>query len=148
MNNQYKKLFNFQFVSIKFSAIANQYYFPDIPMLRDRKVYKINTYFANILPKDNNNTTVVGINTNSSNPYTNTDSNYYLTLYINGMEKIKSLDMNLLNTIQAPKNNYSNTGSLFLTPTTIDFSKSYVQQSFGTTAMVPPLSFAFGIYYL
>jgi hypothetical protein len=148
MQNQYKKLFNFQFVSIKFTAIANQYYFPDIPMLRDRKVYKINTYFASTLPKDNNNTSVVGINTNTAPPYTNTDSNYYLTLYINGAEKIKSLDMNLINTIQAPKNTFSNSGSLFLQPTTIDFSKSYVQQSFGTTAMVPPLSFAFGIYYL
>ena len=146
MQNQYKKLFNFQFVSIKFNAIQNQYYFPDIPMLRNRKVYKINTYFNSILPKDNNNTTVVGVNTSS--PFVNTDSNYYLTLYINGMEKIKSLDMNLINTIQAPKNNYSNAGSLFLTPTTIDFSKSYVQQSFSTTAMIPPLAFAFGIYYL
>ena len=64
------------------------------------------------------------------------------------MEKIKSLDMNLINTIQAPKNVFSNAGSLFLKPTTIDFSKSYVQQSFNTTAMLPPLSFAFGIYYL
>jgi hypothetical protein len=146
MNNQYNKLHNFQFVSIKFSAIANQYYFPDIPMLRDRKVYKINTYFNSVLPKDNNNTTVVGINT--SNPFVNTDSNYYLTLYIQGMEKIKSLDMNLINPIQSPKNTYFNNGSLYLKPTTIDFSKSYVQQSFGTTAMVPPLSFAFGIYYL
>lgn len=147
MNNQYKKLFNFQFVSIKFSAIANQYYFPDIPMLRDRKVYKINTYFKSTLPVDNNNTTVVGINVGGNSP-TFTDSNYYLTLYINGMEKIKSLDMNLINPIQSTKNTYSNAGSLFLTPTTIDFSKSYVQQSFGTTAMVPPLAFAFGIYYL
>jgi hypothetical protein len=147
MNNQYKKLFNFQFVSIKFTAIANQYYFPDIPMLRDRKVYKINTYFKSTLPVDNNNTPVVGINVGGNNP-TFTDSNYYLTLYINGMEKIKSLDMNLINPIQSTKNTYSNAGSLFLTPTTIDFSKSYVQQSFGTTTMVPPLSFAFGIYYL
>jgi hypothetical protein len=146
MNNQYNKLHNFQFVSLKFTAIANQYYFPDIPMLRDRQVYKINTYFNSSLPKDNNNTTVVGINTSS--PFVNTDSNYYLTLYINGMEKIKSLDMNLINPIQTPKNNYFNGGSLFIKPTTIDFSKSYVQQSFGTTAMLPPLSFAFGIYYL
>jgi hypothetical protein len=147
MYNQYKKLFNFQFVSIKFTAIANQYYFPDIPMLRDRKVYKINTYFKSTLPVDNNNTPVVGINVGANSP-TFTDSNYYLTLYINGMEKIKSLDMNLINPIQSTKNTYSNSGSLFLQPTTIDFSKSYVQQSFNTTAMIPPLSFAFGIYYL
>ncbi len=146
MNNQYKKLFNFQFVSIKFNTIANQYYFPDIPMLRDRQVYKINTYFRSILPVDNNNTQVVGVN--ATFPFVNTDSNYYLTLYINGMEKIKSLDMNLINTIQAPKNVFSNAGSLFIKPTTIDFSKSYVQQSFNTTTMLPPLSFAFGIYYL
>jgi hypothetical protein len=146
MQNQFKKLFNFQFVSIKFTAIQNQYYFPDIPMLRDRKVYKINTYFKSTLPTDNNNVAVVGVNT--AIPFDNTDSNYYLTLYINGMEKIKSLDMNLINPIQSTKNTYSNAGSLFLEPTTIDFSKSYVQQSFGSTAMTPPLSFAFGIYYL
>lgn len=146
MNNQYKKLFNFQFVSIKFSALANQYYFPDIPMLRDRKVYKINTYFKSTLPVDNNNTQVVGINTPSTTSFQ--DSNYYLTLYINGMEKIKSLDMNLINPIQSTKNTYSNAGSLFLVPTTIDFSKSYVQQSFNGTPMTPPLAFAFGIYYL
>jgi len=146
MHDQYKKLHNFQFVSIKFTAVANQYYFPDIPMLRDRQVYKINTYFKSTLPTDNNNTAVVGINT--AVPSTFVDSNYYLTLYINGMEKIKSLDMNLINPIQSTKNTFSNGGSLFLKPTTIDFSKSYVQQSFGVTALVPPLSFAFGIYYL
>ena len=146
MHDQYKKLHNFQFVSIKFTAIANQYYFPDIPMLRDRQVYKINTYFKSTLPTDNNNTPVVGVNT--AVPTTFVDSNYYLTLYINGMEKIKSLDMNLINPIQSTKNTFSNGGSLFLKPTTIDFSKSYVQQSFGVTALVPPLSFAFGIYYL
>jgi len=146
MHDQYKKLHNFQFVSIKFTAVANQYYFPDIPMLRDRQVYKINTYFKSTLPTDNNNTTVVGVNT--AVPTTFVDSNYYLTLYINGMEKIKSLDMNLINPIQSTKNTFSNGGSLFLKPTTIDFSKSYVQQSFGVTALVPPLSFAFGIYYL
>lgn len=147
MENQYKKLFNFQFVSIKFTALANQYYFPDIPMLRDRKVYKINTYFKSTLPTDNNNNQVVGVNVAIPTPNF-IDSNYYLTLYINGMEKIKSLDMNLINPIQSTKNTYSNCGSLFIKPTTIDFSKSYVQQSFGVTAMIPPLSFAFGIYYL
>lgn len=132
-------LLNYQFVSLQANAIQERYYFPDLPNLRDAKIYRMVCYSSNQFSVDINNVSLANLSIINSS---------YITINSNGIEVIQKLDLTTFVT-NASANTFTNmNGSFDLSPMYIDFSKSYVQLSQGA-AISPtvPFVYAFGIYY-
>lgn len=139
MTTTINPLLNYQFVSLQANAVQERYYFPDLPNLRDAKVYRIVCYNVNQFSVDINNVALANLNILASS---------YITINSGGQEVIQKLDLNMFVTTTGA-NIFTNTnGSTDLTPMKIDFSKSYVQLSQGAgISPTIPFVYAFGIYY-
>jgi hypothetical protein len=132
-------LLNYQFVSLQANSLQERYYFPDLPNLREAKVYRIVTYNESNFTNDINNVALVNSAAFSSS---------YITINSNGLEVIQKLDLTIFKTITSTNNNTNLNGSFDLLPMNIDFSKSYVQLSNPSVISITfPFVYAFGIYY-
>ena len=126
---------DYQFVSIGVLAVANKYYFPDLPNLRQVKVRKISVYTVSALTLDINS---VGVATVAN------IGNSFITLNKGNDEIVRQMPLELLNSFQSDSNYYNNTGGITLDNLIFDFSKSYIEMS---VAITPPRSLCFGIFY-
>jgi len=131
-----RTLFNYQFVSINVLSAQNRYYFPDLPNLRDAYVYYMYSYARSPMQVDINNTALSTLT-----------SSGYLTLVKGNDEFIKQLDMINLVPWWTTDTQSSSNGGLAISPTQINFSKSYVELSPAVTPIVFPFVFSFGIWY-
>jgi len=132
-------LLNYQFVSLQANALQERYYFPDLPNLRNAKVYRIVTYNESNFTNDINNVALVNSAAFASS---------YITINSNGLEVIQKLDLTIFKTIASTNNNTNINGSVDLLPINIDFSKSYVQIANPSAITITfPFVYAFGIYY-
>lgn len=131
-----RTLLNYQFVSIYVSAAQNRYYFPDLPNLRDAYVYYMYSYAKAPMRVDINNTALSTLTAGS-----------YLTLVKGNDEFIKQLDLINLVPWWTTDTQGSVNGGLSISPTQINFSKSYVEITPGLTPSGFPFVFSFGIWY-
>jgi hypothetical protein len=122
------------------NQVGAKYYFPDIPQLRDAKVYAITFTPNNTYTKDVNNVTLVS----------QTDVlNCYLTLYSGNKEAVQNLPLALLQSWGAGALIQGNSDGIFTFDNLkVDFSKSFVQFASGTQISGTPNSFMFNIYYI
>jgi hypothetical protein len=122
------------------NQVGAKYYFPDIPQLRDAKVYAITFVSYGIIQADVNNVQLV-------DP---TDVlNCYLTLYSGNKEAVQNLPLSLLQSWGASPVITGNSDGIFTFDNLkVDFSKSFVQFASGTQISGTPLSFMFNVYYI
>jgi hypothetical protein len=130
------KCVNFQFVSIPVLQYQNKYYFPDLPQLRNAKIQRIHCYFNGVINKDVSNVTTI--------TYLNAIG-MCLTLYGNGEELIKQLDLPQIQPFQVKSLPILNDGDMYFDNLEIDFSKSYVEAPVNFFTVVTSLNF--GIFY-
>jgi hypothetical protein len=123
------------------NQVGAKYYFPDIPQLRDAKIYAI-TFVSNGygITRDVNNVTLVDA----------TDIlNCYLTLYSSNKEAVQNLPLSLLRSWGASPVISGNSDGIFTFDNLkVDFSKSFVQFASGTQISATPRSFMFNVYYI
>lgn len=137
----FKKVFNYQFVSLQVNNLSPKNYFSDQPNLRDAKIQKIHAYLPNVIKTDPNKVQIL----NAGSPLT--DSNNFLTLNNNGIDLVKEMDLTYFQPF-AGNNLYSlNQGSLNIGNLIVDFSKSYMQVSNGGPTYTTPFVYGFGIFY-
>lgn len=128
----------FKLAFIKVNALQQRYYFPDLPELRNVRLDSMSFYSASIFPVNKE-----GV------PLVNTALNLpvFLTLYSEGRERVQKLDCSYLQSIALSNTFTSNDSRFNFNGMKVDFSKSYVQYSGGSTPQAPPYSFLFGIFY-
>lgn len=131
-------------ITVTNNAAGGKFYFPDLPQLRDAKIYGIVYQPANLLSKDVNNVNLVTIADTSS---------CYLTLYSGNKEAIQQLPLvKLISYGQnaTAGNTFASADGIFnLNNLIIDFSKSFVQLGAGVSLTTTlPASFMFSIYYI
>jgi hypothetical protein len=132
---------NYQFVTIQVNQInqVNRIYFPDLPNLRDVYTTSIVVYNIGSFAKDMNNVSPVSVNNFQK---------CYLTINVDGIEKIQNLDLRYLSPLSVNTLSFNPGGVLPMQPIKIDFQKSYVNIASGqNTGGTVPFSFCFGIYY-
>lgn len=128
----------FKLAFIKVNALQQRYYFPDLPELRNVRLDSMSFYSASIFPVNKEGVGLV--NTALNLPV-------FLTLYSEGRERVQKLDCSYLQSIALSNTFTSNDSRFNFNGMKVDFSKSYVQYSGGSTPQAPPYSFLFGIFY-
>ena len=123
MNYDKKGINRYEYVEIDITstpAIGQQYYFPDLPQLRDAKIEKISSYISSFMTKTVNNYT----------PISSTDlMTVFLVLNINDKENIKMPLSNFVN-IGNPSSAgalYNSNGYIPLNNVVVRWSKSYIK---------------------
>lgn len=140
MNLVNNPLINYQFVSIQANSFQQKQFFPDLPNLRNAKIFGIVAYTSRLFPKDINNINVI------TEPNA---QNCYVTLYSGNNEFIQKLDLMAFITISGDRRNFNTNGNFSIDGIEIDFSKSYIEFPTGLGAYngTYPYSVPFGIYY-
>jgi hypothetical protein len=138
----FKKVFNYQFVSLQVNTLASKYYFADQPNLRDAKIQKIHAYLPSVIKTDPNKVQILNGPGGSL-----TDSNNFLTLHNNGVDLVKEMDLTYLQPFEGQGLYSLNEGSLNVGNLIVDFSKSYMQVSKNGPVYTTPFCYGFGIFY-
>lgn len=130
-----RKLDNYQLITLLIQQPQSRYFFPDLPNLRDAKVYYMTFYTRYVMRSDVNGTSSGLLSTGA-----------FLTLVRGNDEFVKQMDLHNLAALKSVGVNSNVNGGLAISPTQINFSKSYVELS---PALVPGsvFSYSFGVWY-